>query len=287
MNLKNLVDRYAESHDYGIAPESVRQLRYAVAALAGHLGRAPATADLTDATVNAWIDARRAVRSAHTVRTQRGSILTLWRFAWLQDLVPDPPKKIRRLRMPAPDPHGWTCDHVGRLTELAAQLPGRIRHHGMRRGIHMAAFVRLAWDTGFRLGDCLALRGSDIAPDGRIDVAQSKTGVRQCVRVWPATVALVADTLADAPRQVIFPCARRWYQRETSRLARAAGLGGSVKWIRRGVGTAAEIAGAYGSRMLGHADPRTLRFYLDRAALEPVVAPALGGHESAHVRAGR
>lgn len=275
MFLRHLVTLYASDHDYGISPGARAQLLYAVGSLERHLGRPAEVADLTDATVNGWIDAMRAVRSPHTVRSQRGSVLTLWRWAWQEGHLDQPPRKVRRLRMPQPAPHAWTAGQVTRLVQRAAKLPGRVRGSAIRRGPHLVAWLRVAWDSGLRLGDQHALRAPEIAQDGRLDCVQHKTGLRVVVRLWPDTVAVVADTLADAPREVIFPFAKRWYQKQVANLAAAEGLAGSHKCIRRGVGTAAEVAGGYGSQMLGHADARTLRYYFDRDQLEPVVAPRL------------
>jgi integrase len=284
MRLTDWLGTFCANHEYGISARTQAEYGYAIRSLARFLGRPPLLTDLADSAISAWIDHLRATRSPHTARTQRGSVLTLWRAAWLADLVPQPPRRVRRLRMPEPTPEAWTAEQVACLANLAGELPGRVRFRPIRTGPHLEAFIRVAWDTGFRLGDILALRPQDIASDGRIDIRQHKTGRRHVVRLWPDTVAAVANTLRDEPRERVFPLGRRWYQTRIRDLARQLGLSGSVKWLRRSVATAAEIEGGYGTRMLGHSDGRTLRWYLDRRAVEAVVAPRLVAREMARGR---
>jgi len=276
MRLSELLRQYAAQHDYGVAGTTLSQYRYALTSLKKHLGHDPTTADLTDSAITGWVDWLRDHRSPHTARTQRGSVLTLWRWAWMADVVDQPPKRVRKLRMPAPAPESWSAEDVARLIGQAEQVPSQFRGLSLSRSYHLVAFLRVAWDSGLRLGDVLRIKPVEVQPDGRLDVVQHKTRVRQTIRLWPETVAAIGETMADEPdRELIFPLAARRYQEWIARLARQCELRGSVKWIRRGVGTAAEVEGGYGSKMLGHTDQRTLRFYLDRSAIEPAVAPRI------------
>jgi hypothetical protein len=43
-------------------------------------------------TINAYLNRRLSERSTITVRTERSILLTLWRYAWENDLVAAPPK---------------------------------------------------------------------------------------------------------------------------------------------------------------------------------------------------
>lgn len=276
MNLDEFLSQFAGQHEYGIRPNTFDQYRFAIKSFSRFLGRPATTEDLAEPIVNPWVDWLAGHRSPHTCRTQRGSILSLWRAAWQEDIVPAPPKRVRRMRMPPAAPVAWHSDDLAVLIARAEALPGRFRGTNMRRAVHVEAFLRCGWDTGLRLGDLQTIRVSQIRRDGRLDVIQSKTGTRQLVRMWPETTAALLATISDDPeRDRVFPMVRRTYQQIVGQLARAAGRPGSIKQIRRGVATAAEISGGYGSRMLGHVDGRALRYYLDRSALEPVVAPRL------------
>lgn len=64
-----------------------------------HLGRTASTDDLASAVINAWlVSLESGELSRQTVAGKRRMLLTLWRSAFEDGLVAEPPRKVRRIR---------------------------------------------------------------------------------------------------------------------------------------------------------------------------------------------
>lgn len=287
MDLSDLIRQYCDDHLYGVSDDYRKQLGYAVTIFSGWLARPATVADLSKPTLNRYVDWLRESYAAHTARTQRGSILCLWRYAVDQDLTTQSPVGVRRLRMPPKRPVAWTPREVYVLEQAAARVSGRFRGSPIRRGPNLRALVLTAWDTGFRLGDLLRLAPADVISQ-TIAIDQHKTGVPVTRTLYDETWLAVACTVADQPeRLLIWPLEERTYQDWIQRLREKIPVRpGSMKWIRRAVATACEASQiGDGTRMLGHLQSDTAVWYLDRAQLDrpfqpPRLADAAGAEDA-------
>lgn len=284
MQLPALIRVYVDEHEFGVSDGHRQQLGYAVAIFSTWLGREATTQDFDRRTVNRYVDYLRSKYRPDTVRTQRGNLLLLWRYALQEGIVESSPEGVRRQRVAYRRPTAWTPGEVARIAQEAGRIPGRFRDTPIRRGPNVRSLVLAAWDTGLRLGDLLRLSPADVS-HRIVSVVQQKTGWPVRRELTEITWLACACTVADSPdRSAVWPlrakCYQDWIHRIVQRLPVRPG---SLKWIRRAVATAAEAAEpGGGTRMLGHLDPRTARWYLDRDQLDqpycpPPLPPAEGG----------
>jgi integrase len=239
-----------------VRPGSLRQFVIAVDLLERWAGGPVRLDQLDEQTVSAWLrDYSATVRPA-TVRAKKAAILALWRAAADDGLAQDPvARRVRRVRVPERVVQAWTREEVERLLEAAATLP-RWHGCGLRRSAWWDLAIRVAWDTGLRWGDLVALRADALGPDGTGVVVQSKTGRAITVRLSPGTLEALRASLAACPRDLVcpWPASGETFRAQVDRLVARAGIrAGTWKWIRRGSGTDVELqAEGAGHRHLGN-----------------------------------
>lgn len=195
-------------------------------------------------------------RSPETVRAKRQAILRLWRSAAEDGYCRWPAARVRSPRIHRKAVQAWTIDEV---RSLLVACRGLKRWHkcGLRRSVWFDLAIRLAWDTGLRLGDLARLRVSDVRPDGTGVVTQSKTGRVVAFSLSPSTMVALRLSLISVPRQLCVPWtgSHETFGLQVRRLVAAAGIrAGTWKWLRRSSATDVE-AQVPGSawRQLGHA----------------------------------
>ena len=294
-----------------VRPGSLRQLVISADLLERWAGGPVRLDQLNEQTVSAWLrDYSATVRPA-TVRAKKAAILALWRAAADEGLAEDPvARRVRRVRVPERVVQAWTKEEVERLLKAAATLPRRHRC-GLRRSAWWDLAIRVAWDTGLRWGDLVALRADALGPDGNGVVVQSKTGRAITVRLSQGTLEALRASLAACPRDLVcpWPASGETFRAQVHRLVARAGIrAGTWKWIRRGSGTDVELqAEGAGHRHLGNTPavfrasyedpaivgrrtprPRELLIQaLSRTAAAPPVSAIAGGAPPAPARPGR
>lgn len=278
MLLTELLASYLANHPYGVSPGHTHQLRTSLAAWAKVAGHVLTLDDLRDEPLNAYLDWLRANRAPDTVRTRRGNLLILWHWAYQEELIDLAPRRIRRLRPIPRQPTAWTVQEVRELIATAERLPGCFHGTVRRRAAWWSSLIRAGYDTGLRLGDLLRLRTVEVGP--LISLVQHKTGRPVNLQLRPATLAAIDQTLADEPRDIVWPL---WGTEETffghmRALVRLAGIRpGTFRWLRRSAATQVErVEPGRGTELLGHASRSTTEtWYLDRSQLTTPPLPPL------------
>lgn len=280
MTLCELVAYYASHHPFGLSITSVDQLLYSVHGWQNFAGRTLTVKSFCPPLFNPYIDWLRIHRSADTTRTRRGNLLTLWRYAFDEELTNIPPIRIRRLRRIERAPRAWTTEEVRRLLTVADYQPGYFPVTNLHRGRWFGSLTRTGYDTALRLGDLLALTPRQVA-DSRIEVVQHKTGRIVWCELRPETIASIARTLADNPdRDLVWPL---WGRREAffrafRKIVLLSGVRpGSFKWLRRSAITACErVSPGSGTILAGHRSRATTeQWYTDRGQITETVLPPL------------
>ncbi|MFO0897599.1 MAG: hypothetical protein U0836_09275 [Pirellulales bacterium] len=225
--------------------------------------------DLADLLVNRWlVSLESGRRKLRTVKGYRTTLLSLWRAAWEQELVAQPPRRVRRVKLPETIVEAWTPVEVAKLADVCDQAKGWFADSGIKRASFWRMFVFITWDTALRLGDVMALRRDRIADDGSFVVVQHKTGWQIQCRLRPETLALVDSTYPPA-RELILPWGERreCFHQHFRQLVKWAGIRpGTSKWLRRASATAVEkhYPGAAMAH-LGHKTPGlAYAHYVDR-----------------------
>jgi integrase len=239
--------------------------------------------DLTAANVNGWLVWASGRFAPHTLHGARQVILCLWRFAFEESIVHDFPRKIRKVKRPRLVVEAWDTEQVGKLLAAADATAGEFRKTGIEKRLWWRAFILVAWYTGLRLSDVLAIKGASIARmadgSGRLTTVMQKT--QEAIhRIFPqdAMQAVDACMSSGTPRELILPpwVNRRFFYREFKLLVKAAGLTGSAKWLRRGGASEAErIKPGAGSLHLGHRSPGLFasNYKCDRIVQQEITLP--------------
>lgn len=254
-----------------VRPETLRQYQIVADLFERWAGGPVLLEQLDETSVSAWLRDYAATAKPATVRSKKAQILALWRAAADDGLAPEPTaRRVRRVRVPAQVVTAWTRDEVEQLLRAAAGLPRRHRS-GMSRAAWWDLAIRVAWDSGLRWGDLVALRVDAIRPDGTCTVVQSKTGRPTTFRLSQATLEALAATLRDCPRALAcpWPASHETFNAQARRLVARAGIRpGTWKWIRRGSGTDVEAqADGAGCRHLGNTPAVFAASYGDQAIL--------------------
>jgi integrase len=284
----------AYAREYGllrdVRPETLRQYQISADLLERWAGAAVPLEQLDERSVSEFLRDYSGQVAASTVRSKRNQILALWRAAAEDGFCDPPTRRVRAARVPVAPVEAWERSEVELLLEAAARLP---RRHpcGLRRSAWFDLAIRVAWDSGLRWGDLVALPVAAIRPDGTASVVQSKTGRPAVFRLAPGTMEALRASLAACPRAIVcpWPASHETFLAQVRRLVKKAGIrAGTWKFIRRGSGTDVEVqrGGAghlhlgntravfdrhYGSQaIIGRATPAPRELLVEALARRPV-----------------
>ncbi len=248
------------ARDYGLLhdcrPETLRQYRMAAELFERWAGGPVPLQELDTQSVSAWLRDYAATVRPYTVRSKKAQVLSLWRAAADEGLCEPPGRRIRSVRCARPVVQCWTLEEVEKLLAACRTLP-RWHKCGLRRSVWWDLAVRVAWDSGVRWGDLIAIPVSAIRPDGFASWTQSKTGRVVTFRLSEATMAALRASLDVCQRPLVtpWPSSRETFLDQLDRLVLKAGIRpGTWKWLRRSSSTDCELQqqGA-ASVQLGHA----------------------------------
>ena len=268
-----------------LKPNSIDNLRHTLRQFVKWLGRDPRLDELNDELLSRWVVHLQATLAPKTAHGRRGDILGLWRDAFETDKTGkiQMPKRIRRVRVPDPEPESWTAEEVAKLIAAARSIEGFFRPEYRKweiieRATYLEAIIRAAWETGLRRGDLLSLRWEQIGKDGTVAKSQVKTGILHAGQLSPETMALMTKLNRNPPLQwPDAPAPRSRGGRSAwglgywlARIRDLAGLGkrGALQKIRRSAATDVAIhQPGMETRFLGHTNPKADRFYIDKKRL--------------------
>lgn len=239
-----------------VKPGTLRQYVIVADLVERWAGRPVRLDELDEQSVSEWLRDYSATVKPHTVKGKKAMLLALWRAAADDGLAPEPSsRRVRRVRVPELVPTAWTKAEVERLLAAAATLPRKHRC-GLSRASWWDLAIRVAWDSGLRWADLVALRVDAIGDDGAAAVTQEKTAKVSSFRLSASTMAALRASLKACPRDLVcpWPASGETFRDQVTRLVAKAGIrAGTWRWIRRGSGTDVELQldGA-GHRHLGN-----------------------------------
>lgn len=233
-------------------------------------------------TVNRWLGTLlQSELAPKTVRDYRAALLAVWAWAFGEaGLTESRPERIRRIRVPEKTPTAWTLDEVRKLLATADKLSGTVS--GIAKRIWWTAFIRIAFSTGFRLGDVLRLKPSDIRGEWACRT-QRKTGRTIARKLTPKALESVAELLKrlpdDAEYVFTWPHGRTSFFRHFGRLVKATGIRhGTSRYLRRSPASYVELAHpGHAKHFLGHRTDDMVKAYLDPSIVcaDPIMPPEL------------
>ncbi|HEY1601791.1 MAG TPA: hypothetical protein VGG64_19475 [Pirellulales bacterium] len=236
------------------------------------LGRPATVGDLRAKLVNRWLavlesDGRHGQWS---VRGHRQRLVALWNAAYREDppLVEELPLRVRPIKRPDVAPEAWTREQMQALLAQADTLQGVFRCSRVSRCDYWRAYLLVSYDTGLRLGDMMRVTFADLRA-GKFVVTQGKTQ-KPLVKQASAAASTAVAAIEHPQRERVFGgviCRQAFFE-HFKRLAEAAGLKGTSRWIRRTSGTLVEAASpGDGHKHLGNGADVFEKHYLDQRML--------------------
>lgn len=241
--------------------------------------------DLTPEKIDTYLDSALQHLAPSTVHNHRRMLGTLMRFAAQEGHVDKSIlRALRRVKKPQPCPVALDHKQLAHWIKTARGMQGGFRTCQYK--ILLPAWILVAYSTGLRTGDLLAIRWDQIRGH-RLLLAQHKTtephvcwldeSALQAIHLLPRRGPLIFGDLTNKDR--ILHAMRR--------LVKFAEQQGTTRWVRRSGATYSEAAGKDASKFLGHKDPGMKKHYVDRLLLSeltdatpqapPIPEPLLAG----------
>ena len=254
-----------------VKPSTIEQYQIAANLWERWAGRPIRLDEMDEKSLSAFLRDYAATHAPDTVRAKRNSILAVWRGAADDGLCDEPMgRRVRRCSVPESVVTAWTREEVQQLLATAATLK-RSHPCGLRRSELWPLAIRVAWDSGLRWADQMAIQVSAVRPDGLVSVRQNKTGKVSTFQFSTSTMAALRASLDRCPRSIVIPwtASGETFRDQVTTLVKKAGVrAGTWKWIRRGSGSDVELQerGA-GHQHLGNTRAVFEKNYADRTII--------------------
>ncbi len=226
-----------------------------------------------------FLEFRAQNRSPYTAERERSSLMALARLAWERrvpglERMPTCPPGVLPDRVPT----AWSTAELQRLYAAAVAMRGRVGR--IPASLYWPAAIRLAYETGERVGALLATPRSDYRrPTLTVQPEARKGGRRGRTYHLSDDLCDLLDTLGGYGYEMLLP----WPYTHTYLYARlrkvldAAGLAGkrlAFHQVRRSAISHFAAAGGDPVAFAGHSNPAiTRRWYLDPRMAERGPAP--------------
>jgi integrase len=234
------------------------------------LGRTPLLSDLTEdniAGVLFWTLERG--RSPDTANKDAGQLLAIANFAFSKGYIESLPE-VELATIPKRIPRAWLIEELELLFDSAAKEKGLIG--GVRADLWWRAVLLTCFFTGERIGAVLLISWDkvDLERGWILVPAEDRKGGRED-KSFPIPAELVeAYRLIQTPyREMVFPWqySATYIYRKYDKILERAGLPTDRKSkfhrIRKSTASYYKAAGGDATELLGHADPKTTKRYLD------------------------
>jgi integrase len=220
--------------------------------------------------INSYLRARLASVRPITVSNERRQLLTVWRWAWNEGHVDQPPRGVIAVRTVLPPVKAWSISECCALVKGAEKFRGKRLRNGADLGAFLQCWVVLAYETGARYGDVFAWKEDNFRQNS-VGWVTSKTGV-VCTRfLSDKAMDLVHEMLKASTNGTVlgWVCCRRQSFRFMRRLLKDSGFPGSGRWLRRSSATHVEMHEPGKAQwFLAHKSPgMAARHYLDQTQL--------------------
>jgi len=203
---------------------------------------------------NAYLQERLKVISPLTCRSERTILLTLWKWAYENELLPAMPRGILRIKSRKLPTRAWTVEQLQHAIAMTGKCDTKRLRSGASLGKFLRAWILLGYEAGARRGDLFAMTRKHIDGD-TLRWTQAKTGDPIVKVLSPACLDAVTAMLATSPDGSIlgWACGRRMAMRHMREHLDRCGLDGTSKWLRRSGATHIEmVAPGKASLHLGH-----------------------------------
>lgn len=195
--------------------------------------------------LNNYLKNRLSKVSTITVKTERTILLTLWNYAYENDLISFPPKNIVSIKTKKAPTKAWTIDECKNLISQTYKFSGTTKT-GAPLGVFLRAWLLLGYESGARFGDVFSFTTEHIESN-ILRWTMSKTGD-------PMT-KILSDSCIDSINQLLsyqkldkkdnrilgWVCGKRRAQLIMQQFLKFCQIGGCSKYLRRSGATHIEI----------------------------------------------
>ena len=227
MTLSDFLTVYAPRR-LGISQATVKQYSYACSSLERFYGRPVAVAELTDDFVLPWLQQRLREVSPKSVYRERGSILTLWRWAAKHGHNSTPPVDIPMIRVPRQPVVTWELAEVERVVVACRQQRGEMRGTGISKAAWWSSLILFLHWVAPRIRAALAVTPADLNMERRsvlLRADAAKTGEMQQLAVADQALDAIAGHYCPHRKYVWpYPYHTRQIWVQLKRILKTAGL---------------------------------------------------------------
>lgn len=271
--LADWCDRYARAR--ALAKDTHRHMLRSCEILAEWCGQAPIPSGLGEDLLSDWLESIEGLWSPRTVCNHRNNVLTVLRFASDEGACQEPnPRRVRRIRVPDPDPHAWPNDLLSAFFAAAARLEGVCPcRPKLKRASYLLALAGAAYDSALRRGDLFRLQKNSIAADGSIRLRQGKTSEPHLCAVTPHVRQLILAIPYEFPLK--WTGKSQDYSNLWKEAREAAGIpSGGLHQMRKNAATDVwEENPELVQRFLGHKTAGMWKYYVDRRRSAKPILP--------------
>ena len=206
LTLTDLVRLYALHHP-GLEPKSLACYGYAVRSLERFWGHILRAGDLGEDLILPWLAQRLRDVAPKTAKRERGDLLTLWRFAYKQNLLSREPRNLPTVKVPKKNPNSWTIEEYRRLVAACKNLHGEIRGTGIDKVLWWESMLTFLYWIGCRISAALAVKSTDVdLARGlvKLRAETSKTDWEQILTLHPQAIEAIR-LVWSIDRQYVWP----------------------------------------------------------------------------------
>jgi integrase len=193
--------------------------------------------------VNNYLKDRLTKASSITVKSERTMLLTLWNYAYENNLVKFAPKNIVSIKARKTPTKAWTIDECKMLIDKSYEFDN-ISKRGVPLGCFIRAWLLLGYESGARFGDLLTFTIDNI-DSNILRWTMSKTGDPMTKVLSSACVDSINELLSykssDDNKILGWLCGKRRAQIIMYDFLKFCNIKGSSKFLRRSGATHIEI----------------------------------------------
>lgn len=211
---------------------------------------------LTAECLNSYIKTRLTHTTNQTVKHNRSILLTLWKFAYENDLIDHMPKNIIKIKSRKPPTKAWTIDQCKYLVDKTFEKDTTLLRNGASLGKFLRCWILIGYESGARYGDIFSFTHNNIE-NNALRWTMSKTGDPMTKILNDKTIESIEDlkkyNTAKDLRIIGWVIGRRQAIRLMKQHLKDCGLDGTSKFLRRSGATHIEINNpGYAKFHLGH-----------------------------------
>lgn len=217
-------------------------------------------------------------KSSHTVKHSRSILLSLWKYAYENNIINHLPKNIIKIKQKRKPTEAWTIDQCEYIVKKTFEKDSLKLKNGVSIGVFLRCWLLLGYESGARKGDIFGFKYSNL-DDNILRWTMSKTGDPMTKILSPKTMQAIEDlksyNINEDDRILGWVISSRRSLSIMKQHIKDCGLSGTSKYLRRSGATHIEIDHpGYAKFHLGHRTSGLAeKNYIDFAQINQHIPP--------------